>query len=269
VVDIEVADVSTRMKHTRARHLFNARLLGMLTATWLLLAPAPTAGAAITTFGSSLRARATLTTNDLAYAGINTPYGRGVVHTAHFGADTALWNRRVSAGAAAAPAAGQVVRVSIVGCAVRARSGPPPLTQIHFQALAPVRGGGKRVLLTSQGFDLPVCGQRGAGGRTISTYRPAGLCVDRGDFIGFNDEGGFVENFYRAGVPYKVIGRARGAMLDSYIMPDSTGNGALFSPATVGAAAGFATSRGQELLLRATLATHGDAVSYCRHGVGG
>ena len=48
-----------------------------------------------------------------------------------------------------------------------------------------------------------------------------------------------------------------------------TGNGALFSPATVGAADGFATSRGQELLLRATLATHGDAVSYCRHGVGG
>jgi len=37
----------------------------------------------------------------------------------------------------------------------------------------------------------------------------------------------------------------------------------------VGAADGFATSRGQELLLRATLATHGDAVSYCRHGVGG
>ena len=267
MVEIDAADVSTRMKRKSVRHLFNARLLGAMTGTLLLLGSAPTAGAAITTFGSSLRARATLTTNDLAYVGINTPYGRGVVHTDHFGADTALWNRRVSAGVAAAPAAGQVIRVSIVGCAVRARSGPRPLTQIHFQALAPVRRGGTRVLLTSQSFDLAVCGQHGAGGRTISTYRPAGLCVDRGDFIGFNDEGGFVENFYRAGVPYKVIGRARDAMLDSYIMSGGTGNGALFSPATVGAADGFATSGGEELLLRATLATHGDAVSYCRHGV--
>src|SRR4051812_29622480 len=114
------------MKHTRARHLFNARLLATFTGTWLLLAPAPTAGAAITTFGSSLRARATLTTNDLAYAGINTPYGRGVVHTAHFGADTALWNRRVSAGAAAAPAARQGVRGSIRGWGGPAKSRPPP-----------------------------------------------------------------------------------------------------------------------------------------------
>src|SRR5947199_10750745 len=128
MVEIDAADVSTRMKRKSVRHLFNARLLGAMTGTLLLLGSAPTAGAAITTFGSSLRARATLTTNDLAYAGINTPYGRGVVHTAHFGADTALWNRRVSAGAAAGPDARQSVIVSILRFAVRARSGPHSLT---------------------------------------------------------------------------------------------------------------------------------------------
>jgi hypothetical protein len=57
----------------------------------------PGAGdAAISHFGSTLNARASLSTNDLDYKGIDTPYGNGVVHTAHFGADTALWNTAIA-----------------------------------------------------------------------------------------------------------------------------------------------------------------------------
>src|SRR2546423_15467190 len=129
------------MKHTRARHLFNARLLGTFTGTWLLLAPAPTAGAAITTFGSSLRARATLTTNELAYAGINTPYGRGVVHTAHFGADTALWNRRGRPAAAAAAAARHAVTRDTRGGRLSALTVRPPLAPTLLPTTPPRRAG--------------------------------------------------------------------------------------------------------------------------------
>ena len=36
-----------------------------------------------------------------------------------------------------------------------AAGGPPPLTQIHFQDLSPLPGGGGRVNLTSQAFEIP------------------------------------------------------------------------------------------------------------------
>ncbi len=219
--------------------------------------------AAILRFGSPLRARASLSTDNLSYAGIDTPVGNSVVHTSHFGADTALWNP-----GAAAPAAGDVAAVSLEGCAEAAKSGPPPLTQIHFQTLAPQGGGAVKVLLTSAGFAIPVCGRHGAGDTTVTTYRPYGLCIDRGDFVAFNDEGGYVEGFYRAGVPYKVIARAH-ATLDSFIMSGATGNGAVFSPSIVSAAAGFAASHGRELTLRATLTTGGNSIPGCRHGVPG
>lgn len=230
----------------------------------------PSAGdSAITHFGSSLRARATLTTNNLHYQGINTRYGRGVVHTAHDGADTALWNAVLASGDPVAPASGQITEVSLEGCAVRARSGPAPLTQIHFQSLSPLAKGAAKVQLTSQPFEIPVCGRHRASGSPISTYKPVNLCISKGDYVAFNDEGGFVENFYRAGVPYKVIASEPSAQMDSFLMPGGTGNGALMSPSVIGPANGFAANRHQELLLRATLATGQSATPGCRHGISG
>lgn len=240
----------------------------------LLAAAAPAAApagawAAVTHFGSSLRGRASLSTDDLDYHGIDTPYGAGVVHTAHLGADTALWNVAVARGRASAPAPGQVSAVSLEGCAEPAAGGPPPLTQIHLQTLAPVGRGAFKVELTSQSFALPVCGENGAGAHTVSTYRPSGLCIDAGDYVALNDEGGFVAGFYRAGVPYRVIRAEGNARMDSFVMGGGTGNGALLSPAVRAAADGFADNAHQELLLRATLATGASAVSYCRPGLQG
>jgi hypothetical protein len=230
----------------------------------------PGAGyAAISHFGSTLDARASLSTNDLDYKGIDTPYGNGVVHTAHFGADTALWNTAIAKRQPAAPAAGQVTAVSLEGCAEPAEGGPAPLTQIHFQALSLRAGGAAQVALTSQGFDMPICGRHGASGSTVSTYRPTGLCIDRGDYVAFNDEGGFVEGFYRAGVPYRVIAPAGGSRMSSYLMPGGTGNGSIFNPSVIAPADGFASNQHRELLLRATLATGPDAIPDCRHGIRG
>jgi hypothetical protein len=117
-------------------------------------------------------------------------------------------------------------------------------------------------------FEIPMCGRHGASDATVTTYRPYGLCIDRGDFVAFNDEGGFVAGSYSAGVPYEVITHAH-ATLDSFVMPGGTGNGAVLSPSVLAPAEGFAASADRELTLRATLTTGGSSIPGCRHGIPG
>ena len=64
--------------------------------------------------------------------------------------------------------------------ALGSRRRPSPLTQIHFQDLVRLPGGGARVNVTTQPFDIPVCGRDGASGSTVTTYRPTNLCVSPG-----------------------------------------------------------------------------------------
>lgn len=78
--------------------------------------------AAVVTFGSGLGAPAS--------AAIAQPV------------DTAFWSTALSGGAqVSSPAAGQVLAVRVRGCAKRGSGGQLPLTQFHFQVLAP---GGER-----------------------------------------------------------------------------------------------------------------------------
>jgi len=244
-----------------------------LTVMLMLTLTLGDADAATMTFGSSLSVPATEdTANNLNYAGSNVQLPGSVFHIPHDGADTALWNTQLASGAPTAPAGGQVVSVSLEGCA--RSNGLAPLTQIHFQSLSPQPGGGARVELTSQAFEIPVCGSGGASGSTVSIYRPTNLCVNQGDYVAFNDEGGFVgaQNGpppYPAGVPYMVIGAVAGSSLDSYIANDGAGNGAVFSPSETSASDGFATNAGEELMLQATLATGPDATPICPGGTKG
>jgi hypothetical protein len=226
--------------------------------------------AAISTFGSPLSVPATLnTTENLNYVGSGIQLPTGVLRIAHDGADTALWNVSLPDGAPAAPAAGQVTKFSLEGCAQRPAGAPSPLTQFHFQDLVPLPGGGARVNVTSQAFDIPVCGESGASGTTITSYEPVNFCVAQGDYVDFNDEGGFVSgpggglSPYPSGVPYQVIGSVKGATMDSFIRNGGTNNGATFSPSDSTNHDGFATNREEELMLQATLATGTDASSSC------
>jgi hypothetical protein len=242
-----------------------ANSAAILVAAILAVALPAGAQAALSTFGSPLSGPATLNTSEnLDYEGINTPLPGYVFHTPHDGADTALWN--VAGNTPAAPAAGQVVKIELEGCAQPAPEGPAPLNQIHFQILTPAGGGAAKVELSSQPFAIPVCGQGGASGSTVSSYEPINFCVVPGDFVDFNDEGGYVENVYRSGVPYQVMGAAGGSTMDSFIMGNGTGNGAVFSPANRSAAEGFASNAGEELMLRATLGTGPDARYVCPGG---
>jgi hypothetical protein len=227
------------------------------------------ASAATTTFGSSLAVPATKdTANDLNYSGSNVALPESTFHVAHDGADTALWNVQLASGSPNAPASGQITSVSIEGCAQS--KGPAPLTQIHFQDLRPQSGGAVQVNVTSQAFEIPVCAQ-GADGNTITTYQPTNFCVTQGDYVDFNDEGGFVPNPagpppYPAGVPYMVIGSTPGATMDSFIRNGGVNNGATFSPGDTSYHDGFASNSGEELLLQATLATGADASPLCAGG---
>jgi len=234
------------------------------------------ASASITVVGSPLSTPATLNTSEnLNYVGTFTqvPPNReapnGIFHTFHYGADTALWNVALANGAASMPATGQAVKVSLEGCAQAAPGGPSPLTQIHFQDVTPLPAGGAKVNLTSQAFEIPVCGQNGASGSTVSTYEPINLCVSQGDYVAFNDEGGYVENIYRNGVSYQVLGSATGSAADSFIRSNGTGDGATFGASDRTANDGFASNQNEELMLQVTLGTGANATHICAGGTAG
>jgi hypothetical protein len=256
----------------RVRRLLVMTLLGGLVA---VLAPA-TSMAAVTTFGSPLSVPATLNTADnLSYYGTYTPVPpspeapNGLYHTFHFGADTAIWNATLAGGDPRVPATGQALRVRLEGCAVPTAGGPSPLTQIHFQDVSPLAGGGAKVDLTSQPFDIPVCGRNGASGSTVTNYSPINLCVSQGDYVAFNDEGGFVEHRYQNGVPYRVIGRSPGSTMNSFIRGNGTGNGATMSSRDTTSMDGFASNPNEELMMQVTLGTGSDATHICPGGTGG
>jgi hypothetical protein len=234
-----------------------------------LLGVPSASNAEISTFGSSLSVPATLdTAENLNYEGSGIALPGSVFHIPHDGADTALWNVAIPALSASAPSAGQVVTVSLEGCARQPSGAPAPLTQIHFQVLSPLAGGGAQVVLTSQPFDIPVCGAGGASGSTVTSYAPINLCVAQGNYVGFNDEGGFVPSNsgpppYPAGVPYMVIGSSRGATMDSFVRNGGTNNGVTMSPSDRTYHDGFATNSDEELMLQSTLATGPDALPVC------
>jgi hypothetical protein len=263
---------------TPARVLAVLLLVSGLACLALALTPT-SSSAALLTWGSPLSVPATLNTaENLGYPGANTnvlptpEIPTGVVHTYHYGADTALWNASAFNSATAAeesagaPVGGQAVKVRVEGCARPAPGGPAPLTQIHLQSLSPLPGGGAKVNLSSQPYDFPVCGRNGAGPTTLSTYEPINLCVKRGDFVAFNDEGGFVEKAYQSGVPFQVIGSVRGSIMDSFIRGNGTGNGAVLAAGDATNMDGFQANGAEELMLQVTLGTGPDARYVCPGG---
>jgi hypothetical protein len=249
-----------------------AVLVALLAALSMLFA-ASAAQANVTTFGSSLSVPATLdTAYNLDYKGVDTNVPaspeapNGVVHTYHFGADGALWNTDLANGTPRSPATGQALKVALEGCAVPAADGTPPLTQIHFQDLSPLPSGGAKINITSQAFDIPVCGQGGASGSTVTSYEPINLCVSAGDYVALAEEGGFVEHSYQSGVPYRVMGQVSGSTTASFIRGGGINNGYPLPSSDTSAMDGYANNPGRELMLRVTLGTGNDATHICPGG---
>ncbi|HEV3228802.1 MAG TPA: hypothetical protein VGY97_04950 [Solirubrobacteraceae bacterium] len=221
-----------------SRALRRATLVGalLLAATGLAW---PAAGqAAIITFGSSLAAPATQA-------------------EAH-GADAAFWPIAMAGGQTfQAPASGQILTIRFKGIAL-ANPGKPPLTQVHFQALRPQSNGSVQVITTTGPFNVPASGDP----NQVSTFQPVNFCVAQGDYVDFNDEGGFDPTYYPNGVPFQIFGKVPGSVTDFFTQNAGTLNGATFSAQPPGGG----TLRDEELLLQVDLGTGTDATPLCPGG---
>jgi hypothetical protein len=110
-----------------------------------------------------------------------------------------------------------------------------------------------RVTVTSGPFNLPVCGS-GNSSSQVSTYHPVNMCAHKGDYVDFNDEGGFNPQAYPNGVPFRVLAPAPGSTTATFTGANRTNNGASIRGHTLA---------NTELLMQMTLGTGRDA-GVCR-----
>jgi hypothetical protein len=84
--------------------------------------------------------------------------------------------------------------------------------------------------------------------------------VHKGDFLAFNDEGGFDSMNYPNGVAFQVLSNVTGSVTDSFSMHNGTGNGNTFTGTSM---------PNQELLMQWDLAKGPDATPLCPGGTKG
>ncbi len=157
-----------------------------------------------------------------------------------------------------APAPGQIVSVSVKGMALPSTvpGAPPPLNTIHFQDLEPEPGGSYVIDASSQPFALPDTGDP----NQVTVFKPENLCVNAGDRVAFNTEGGFDPTFYPNGVGFRVFGSVAGSSTGVFVGHNKTMNGDLVT---------LAPQPGTELLMQVVEATGRDATPLCPGGSAG
>ncbi|MEA2398351.1 MAG: hypothetical protein QOK25_1907 [Thermoleophilaceae bacterium] len=173
------------------------------------------------------------------------------------GADAAFWNLAIDGdpGRAVVPADGQITVASVKGTVLADPTGrAKPDPQFHFQVLHPIGGGSVRVDLSSGAFRVPV----GGNPQAVSSFRPVNLCVHRGDYVDFNDIGGFEWRWGAyGGMPFQVFSRTPASTTAFYTSSNGTNAGSQF---------GNTPHQGEELLMQTTLATGPDATDICPGG---
>jgi hypothetical protein len=192
-------------------------------------------------------------------------------HVEAHGADVAFWNTLIDGKPGTMPADGQITAVRVKGVVVddprhRRYSDQKPLDpQFHFQVLHPVDARTNRVMLSSAPFRLPVTvdGDPSANTQQISTYAPVNLCVQKGDYVDWNDIGGhewsWPERPPPDGMHVQIFSEtATDSVFAWYSKSNGTNINSEWAPAGFG--------RGQELLMQAKLATGPDATDICPGG---
>jgi hypothetical protein len=205
----------------------------VIAAAAALLALPAAASADVINFGSDLTAPANLSESHQA--------------------DTAFWGTVVKGRDNSVPADGQITEIRLKGAAQPSilPGAPAPLNETHFQVLHPQPNGSVTVSLSTDPFYVPI----GGNPNQISTFHPAGyLCVKKGDYIDFNDEGGWVVGYYQEGVPFQVFSAVAGSTTLQYSRDNGTNIGANFTGSP---------RPGQELLMQMTLTTGYDASTVC------
>jgi ketosteroid isomerase-like protein len=226
--------------------LTSRRAMAAATAATALLALLPATGAAkLVSFGSSLKARAS-------------------VKKAHQ-ADTAFWQTKAPAGRSQrAPVSGQIKAVKVKGIALSSWKPGSPIggeRMFHLQTLRKQANGRWKILVTTQPFFLP---GRGTPSQTISTYRPINFCVAKGDAVVFNTVGGWDgiasgTGPYPNGTPLQIFSRTAGATVAEYEKAGGTNNGNVITAKT-------GPGAGHELLMRMTVGTGPNGTALCKGG---
>src|SRR3954452_6480233 len=174
------------------------------------------------------------------------------VSEAH-GADTAFWGLSVKGKDNHVPASGQITEIRLKGTALPSlqAGAPAPLNEVHIQVIHPQPNGSVTVSLSTDPFYVPI----GGNPNQFSKYHPAGsLCAEKGDYLTFNDEGGFNPPFFPEGVPFQVFSNVPGSTTAQYSRDNGTNIGATFTGSP---------KAGQELLMQMTLTTGYDASTVC------
>ena len=226
-----------KLDHSRVSTRRRARGATAIFAACAALVALPAAGSAdVMTLGSDLKKDANMVEDH--------------------GADSAFWNVFIDGQPQTIPAGGQVTFIRVKGSVLEAPSGrPKPDPQFHFQVIRPQGRGVVKVILSSAPFRLPIGGDP----NEISGYKPVNLCVNRGDYVDFNDIGGFEWRWGNySGMPVQVFSRTPDSTVNFYSKNNGTNIGSEWAPQE--------THVGQELLMQYKLATGRDASDICPGG---
>jgi hypothetical protein len=220
---------------TRLPPLGTAARLTVTAAVACALYAAP-ASAGTVTFGSDLSA--------------STSANLAETH----GADSAFWLTALgNSGTVRVPADGQIAIIKLKGIA-QSSGIAPPRNDVRFQTLRPQADGSVTAILTSQTFYVPVGGDP----NQVSTYHPENLCAKAGDYIAFNNVGGFdPSGGYANGVAFQVFGGVTGSVTKHYTKDEGTKNGHNFPTSAT------RTLREKELLMQTVLLSGNDASWPC------
>ncbi|MEJ7891733.1 MAG: hypothetical protein WKF94_03750 [Solirubrobacteraceae bacterium] len=237
------------------------RRLAPLTALALLLAVPAVAHAGAVTIGSDLSARASIAqSHPRDWAAFPTAFGSG-------------------GSGVVAPVQGEVAQVTFKGTVLKASnpayesSGHPPFN-FKIAVLRPNANGTFELILASNDLPFPFGGDE----QQLSTFTlikdEPRICVQPGDIValatsgGFGNTdpafGGFPDNFYADGYPVQMFGSVPNSGVSVFEQGTTNGGTDDGNGFQVGDVESGTERRGQELLMRATIATGDDARPFCR-----
>ncbi len=162
--------------------------------------------------------------------------------------DSVYWNTELARGRVRVPARGIVERVRFKGRINRKSGATRPNVVMHIQVLRSIGRGKVQVVSTSGDIPLPFGGRA----NRITTFRPEGMCVRRGDFLALSTSGGFGDD-YPDGAEFAMFASVQGSAYRSFTGAGQDMNGSIF---------GGRTHRNRELLLQARIGTGKDK-SFC------
>ena len=174
----------------------------------------------------------------------------------------------------ASPITGQILEIRVKGTIVP-QAGRSNNSMWHSQVLSPQAGGLFHVDSSSQDLFFPV----GVPADTVSRFVPSTQCIGQGQYVDFNDVGGWDGNAAQpTGTIYQIFQNRAGSSYDWYERDNGTNIGTTFNPnrRVFNRADGSPMSEqyegprtGKELMMQVVVGSGWDASNLCPGGLQG